>query len=131
MNAADQRKPEWFHRYSPRNGGDLSAESAALHEAILSQWAEDRSKAEIAHGLQISVGMVRKVVRNARLNQDPRGFAKTKPMLTMGANHTGVLDLYKEQWIIRGLSQRLDVHFTKIEQALREISKEIEGEACE
>ncbi len=122
-----ERRFEWFHRYSPRNGGDLAGVSKETHNAILDLWVQRLSKAQIASKLNVSTGLVRKVVRMARLEQDPRGFAKTQPLINTHGQFVGVLELYQQHMIVKGLSEKLDVHFTKVEQAIRETVKEIEG----
>lgn len=126
---SNEGRKAWFYRYSPRNGGDLAGFSEETHNAILDLWVRHLSKAQIATQLNISVGLVRKAVRMARLAQDPRGFAKVQPLINTYGHFTGILDMYQQHMLIKGLSERLGVHFTKIEQAIRETAKQIREKA--
>jgi transposase len=126
MNVSTRR--EWFHRYSPRNGGDLAEVSADLHNQILNLWASGIPKSQISVRMGVHVGTIRKAVRAARNNQDPRGFAKAKPLMVVCGRYESVLDLYQEQWVIRGLAEEFGVHFTKVEQAIRKLSNAVKAE---
>lgn len=127
MTAPPRR--EWFHRYSPRNGGDLAGQSA--REQVLDMWAEGKTKRQICEALNIHVSTVKMTVARARHGGDPRAFAKTVPVLRTAGAICSVLDIHKEQWFIRGLSQRLDIHFTKLESAMRATVAEIKGKTDE
>lgn len=125
MNTIPRR--EWFYRYSPRNGGDLSA--LRVRDQVLDMWADGKTKREICEALNIHVSTVRMTMVRARHDGDPRAFAKTKPVLRTEGAICSVLDIHKEQWFIRGLAERLEVHFTKLESAMRETVAEIEKES--
>lgn len=79
--------------------------------------------------LDIDPHTVRKVTWRARCEGDPRGFAKTQPILTTSMSSHSVLEVYKEQWIIRGLARALEIPFAQIESALRNVISEIESKS--
>lgn len=123
MNAPPRK--EWFYRYSPRNGGDLA--ELRVRDQVLDLWATGKTKREVCKALNISVSTVRMTLVRARHDGDPRAFAKTTPILRTEGAICSVLDVHKEQWFIRGLSERLEIHFTKLESAMRDTVDEIEG----
>ena len=119
------RSKIWFHEFRP--GGPRAAESEELHNQILDQWANGKTKAEIADMLDIDRHTVRKVTWKARKNGDPRGFAKTQPiMLQTSFSSHSVLDVYKEQYVIRGLARAFEVPHAQVEAVLRKLSSELE-----
>lgn len=126
MTPGEPPRREWFYRYSPRNGGDLADQRS--RDQILDMWVEGKSKREICAALNIHVSTVRMTLMRARHNGDPRSFAKTQPVLRSEGAICSVLDIHKEQWFIRGLAARLDIHFTKLESAMREVVAGIEKE---
>jgi len=115
---------EWFHRYSPRNGGDLA--ELRVRDQVLDMWAEGKTKREICEALNIHVSTVRMTLVRARHKNDARAFTKTVPVMRTEGAICSVLDIHKEQWFIRGLSERLDIHFTQLESAMRATVAEIE-----
>lgn len=119
------RSKIWFHEFRPN--GPRAAESQELHNQILDLWAQGKTKAEIASMLDIDRDTVRKVTWKARKNGDARGFAKTQPIMIRTSFKThSVLDIYKEQYIVRGLARALEVPHAQIEAILRVIAKELE-----
>lgn len=118
-------RKEWFYRYSPRNGGDLA--ELRVYDQVLDLWAEGKTKREICAALNIHTSTVRMTLVRARHKGDQRAFTKTTPIMRTEGAICSVLDIHKEQWFIRGLSQRLDIHFTQLESAVRATVAEIEG----
>lgn len=114
----------WFHEFRPN--GPRAAESADLHNQILDLWAKGKTKAEIAHMLDIDRHTVRKVTWKARKDGDPRGFAKTRPILSTSFSSHSVLDVYQEQYIVRGLARAFEVPHAQVEAILRAIAAELE-----
>jgi hypothetical protein len=118
------RSKIWFHEFRP--GGPRAAESQALHNQVLDLWADHKTKREIATMLEIDIHTVRKITWAARKAGDPRGFAQTKPLLlsTSFSSHS-VLDIYREQYIVRGLARAFEVPHAQVEAALRAIADEL------
>jgi hypothetical protein len=113
----------WFHEFRP--GGPRAAESQALHSQILDLWAAGKTKAEIATMLQIDKHTVRKVTWKARHQGDPRGFARSKPVLSTSFSSHSVLELYREQYIVRGLARAFEVPHAQVEAILRAMTDEL------
>jgi hypothetical protein len=109
----------WFHEF--RRSGPRFAESQALHEQVLNLWAEGKTKAEIAALLDIDPQTVRKITWRARQAGDERAFARTKPILATTFTSRSVLELYREQYIVRGLAQAFEVPHAQMEELLRAI----------
>lgn len=118
------RSKIWFHEFRPN--GPRAAESEELHDLILNMWAQGKTKAEIADMLEIDRHTVRKVTWKARKDGDPRGFAKTEriAMQTSFSSHS-VLELYNEQYFIRGLARALTVPHAQIEAIIRTMTDEL------
>ena len=117
----------WFHRFA-RNG-DLHDVAEKHREEILELWAKGLCKREISTMLDLHRNTVQKIVRQARLNGDKRGFAKTTPLLS--ASCDSVLELRREQWFIRGLASRLEIHFTQAESLIRDVIDEVKHKEAE
>lgn len=115
---------DWFYRFSPRNGGDMQDISATNRETILNAWAEQKTKREISDMTGLHINTVRKIVRNARTAGDPRGFAKTKPL--MSASCVSVIEMTQQAWFVRGLAERLEIHVTQAESIVRSVIKDME-----
>jgi len=121
------RSKIWFHEFRP--GGPRAAESDELHNQVLDMWAKGKTKAEIATMLDIDKHTVRKVTWKARKNGDPRGFAKTEPiMLSTSFSSHSVLEIYREQYIVRGLARAFEVPHAQVEAVLRAMRNELETE---
>lgn len=114
----------WFHRFSGRNGGDLAQEAAENREAILSMWEQRLTKRQIAERLGIHMNTVKAVCYKARKAGDPRAFAGVKPL--MQAQCTTVIELQNQQWFIRGLADKLEIHYTQAESLIRHVVSEVE-----
>jgi len=117
------RSKIWFHEFRP--GGPRASESQELHNQILDLWAQGKTKAEIATMLEIDKHTVRKITWKARKDGDERGFAKTRPVLTTSFSSHSVLDVYQEQYIIRGLARAFEVSHAEMEAVLRRIAGEL------
>lgn len=115
---------DWFYRFSPRNGGDMQDISASNRETILNAWAEQKTKREISGMTGLHVNTVRKIVRDAKMASDPRGFAKSTPL--MSASCVSVVEMTQQAWFIRGLSEKLEIHFTQAESLIRSVIKDME-----
>lgn len=118
------RSKIWFHEFRPN--GPRAAESAELHNQVLDLWAQNRTKAEIADMLNIDRHTVRKITWRARKSGDPRGFRQTKPIVlsTHFSSHS-VLEVYQEQYVIRGLARAFEVSHAEVEAVMREIVEEL------
>jgi Homeodomain-like domain len=122
MTQAHTRK-EWFYRYSSRNGGDLADER--VHDQVLDLWASGKTKREICETLNIHVSTVRMATIRARHQGDERAFTKTKPIFRTTGAICSVLDIHREQWFIRGMSEATGIHFTQLESMMRKLVAEI------
>ncbi len=121
------RSKIWFYEFRPN--GPRAAESTDLHNQILDAWAAGATKAEIARMLQIDRHTVRKVTWKARRIGDPRGFAQTKPiLLSMGETSQSVLDVYQEQWVVRGLAKAFEIPHASMEAILRNVVEQAKKE---
>lgn len=117
----------WFYRYSARNGGDMAALSEQTHNTILDHWAAGKTKMEIATMLDLHPNTIRKVTRQAREKADPRGFAKMKPQLM--ASCDSVLELRMYAWFVKGLAEKLDLHYTQMEAVINDVVEDVKAKA--
>ena len=114
----------WFYRF--RKGGDMAETSVREREQILELWAAGKTKKEISEAMNIHVNTIRKATRLARMAGDERGFAKTRPLST-SFSCDSVLELQNQQWFIKGLAEKFDIHFTQMESAVRAVVNEIKA----
>lgn len=115
---------DWF-KLSPRNGGNATI-SSELREAILTMWAAGKTKREIANQLNIHVNTVKMTNWKARQAGDARAFGRSKPLLTTSASCTSVLELRNNQWFIRAMADRMEIHFTQAESMIRAAIEDVE-----
>lgn len=120
------RSKIWFHEY--RRNGPRAAESEQLHDEVLNRWSNGCTKSEIAADLEIDKHTVRRITWMARKSGDPRGFAKTKPILQTQMECQSVLELYREQYIVRGLAKAFSLSHSQVETALRSIASELQNQ---
>jgi len=118
----------WFYRFSQRNGGDLAALSEEIHDHVLNQWAQGKTKAEIASMTGLHPNTIRKIARQAREKADPRGFARMKPQIM--ASCDSVLELRNYSWFVRGLAERLDIHWTQAQALVDDVVEDVKAKGA-
>lgn len=117
----------WFYRYSARNGGDMANVSRELREQILDLRAAGKTKRQICEQLGIHMNTVKMTTWKARQDADPRAFANYKPKLM--ASCDSVLELRNYAWFVRGLAERLEVHYTQAEALLNDVIEDVKAKA--
>ncbi len=117
----------WFFRFSKRNGGDLASLSDEIRNHVLDLWAYGFSITEIATMTELHPNTIRKVARQAREEADPRGFARMKPQI-MGSCDS-VLELRSYAWFVKGLAERLDIHYMQAEALINDVVEDVKAKA--
>nr|DAO70282.1 MAG TPA: HTH domain protein [Caudoviricetes sp.] len=113
-----------FYTFSSRNkkGGKPHPVVFRRKDRALSMWWEYRTAAEIAEELDISIETVRRYIKSARRDGDPRASRNrpAKRIMAAQARRRNICELYRKGLDVKEIAKALAVHPRLVQMRLKE-----------